>query len=288
MTRAPQLLFLCVANSARSQMAEGLARDLFGARAVVASAGSRPSRVNPYATEVMRVAGIDLAAHRSKSVDEIDPANVDTVITLCAEEACPVFLGRARRLHWPIADPASDEPALGRDEMLARFRRARDAIRARLAVFETELVPPAIRVEPATAGDRAAVERLLVSAKLPLDGIADQFPGAYVVVRRGSDVIGLAGLEALGRSALLRSVVVDPAARGDGVAHALVADRLAEARRADLDGVYLLTTSAADYFARRGFVRVERAALPDELRASSEVGASICATATAMALRWSA
>jgi arsenate reductase len=126
------VLFLCVANSARSQMAEGLARHAFGDRVRVQSAGSKPSRVNPYAVEVMKEVGIDLATHTSKSVDTIDPKSVDTVITLCAEEVCPVFLAQVHRLHWPIPDPASDDPALGRDAMLARFRAARDAIRARL------------------------------------------------------------------------------------------------------------------------------------------------------------
>ena len=126
------ILFLCVANSARSQMAEGLARMLFGDRVRVQSAGSEPSQVNPYAIEVMREFGVDLTTHHSKSVQTIDPASVDTVITLCAEEVCPVFLGKARRLHWPIPDPASDDPSLTRDEMLTRFRTARDAIRTRI------------------------------------------------------------------------------------------------------------------------------------------------------------
>ena len=129
------LLFLCVANSARSQMAEGLARSIFGDKLRVQSAGSKPSRVNPYAIEVMKEVGIDLAAHHSKSVDTIDPATVDTVITLCAEEVCPVFLGGARRLHWPVPDPASPDPAIPRDEMLQRFRAARDEIRAKLEAF---------------------------------------------------------------------------------------------------------------------------------------------------------
>lgn len=126
------LLFLCVANSARSQMAEGLARMIFGDRARVQSAGSRPSTVNPYAVEVMREKGVDLTTHASKSVETIDPATVDTVITLCAEEVCPLFLGKAERLHWPIDDPASSDPALTREQMLARFRAARDLIEARL------------------------------------------------------------------------------------------------------------------------------------------------------------
>ena len=121
-TETKSILFLCVANSARSQMAEGLGRMIFGDRVPVMSAGSEPSKVNPYAVEVMRELGADISTHHSKSVQTIDPATVGTVITLCAEEVCPVFLGRVRRLHWPIADPASDDPALAREAMLARFR----------------------------------------------------------------------------------------------------------------------------------------------------------------------
>ena len=129
---AKSILFLCVANSARSQMAEGLARRFFGERVLVQSAGSRPSRVNPYAIEVMREIGIDLGAHHSKAVATIDPATVGTVITLCAEEVCPVFLGSVARLHWPIEDPASDDPTLSREVLLMRFRTARDEIQRRL------------------------------------------------------------------------------------------------------------------------------------------------------------
>jgi arsenate reductase len=119
-------------------MAEGLARMLFGDRARVQSAGSQPSRVNPYAIEVMREIGADIGSHSSKSVDTIDAAAVDVVITLCAEEVCPVFLGHVRRLHWPIPDPATAEE-LPRDEMLGRFRAARDTIRSKLESFAAEL-----------------------------------------------------------------------------------------------------------------------------------------------------
>ncbi len=129
--RPRSVLFLCVANSARSQMAEGLARQLFpGLR--IQSAGSRPSRVNPYALEVLAEQGIDAASHTSKSVQDIDPASVDLVITLCAEEVCPLFLGKAERLHWPIPDPASDDPTLTPEDLRGRFRAGRDEIRRRL------------------------------------------------------------------------------------------------------------------------------------------------------------
>lgn len=157
------ILFLCVANSARSQMAEGLARQLLGDRVEtpgrassvdarfiapalsqlqVQSAGSRPSRVNPYAIEVMAELGIDLHTHTSKSVLDIDPDTVSLVITLCAEEVCPAFLGQARRLHWPLTDPASDDPTLTHEDLLARFRAARDELRARLLVLREHLGLP--------------------------------------------------------------------------------------------------------------------------------------------------
>ncbi|MCY3003724.1 MAG: arsenate reductase ArsC [Planctomycetota bacterium] len=131
------VLFLCVANSARSQMAEALARSLFPADVRVLSAGSAPSKVNPFAIEVLAELGLDLSSHHSKSVQTIDPKLVDTVITLCAEEVCPVFLGAARRLHWPIPDPATKDEQLPREEMLRRFRTARDTLRARLAEFRS-------------------------------------------------------------------------------------------------------------------------------------------------------
>ena len=121
-----RILFLCVANSARSQMGEGLARKMFpGFR--IRSAGSRPSQVDPYAIEVLAEVGIDATTHRSKHVQEIDPASMDLVITLCAEEVCPLFQGHAERLHWPIPDPASDDPSLTPDQMRARFRAGRPA-----------------------------------------------------------------------------------------------------------------------------------------------------------------
>ena len=142
MTPDNAMLFLCVANSARSQMAEGLARKLFGSRIAVQSAGSEPSQVNPYAVDAMREVGVDLTAQRSKSVQTIDATTVGTVITLCAEEVCPAFLGQARRLHWPIQDPASHDPSIGREEMLTRFRTARDQIQARLEVLDALLDIP--------------------------------------------------------------------------------------------------------------------------------------------------
>jgi len=130
-----RILFLCIANSARSQMAEGLARDIFGDAVRVQSAGSAPSSVNPLAIAVMAEWGLDLGAHASKPVAAIDPESVDLVVTLCAEEVCPVFLGGAQRMHWPLNDPDRKHEVLTDDERLQHFRVARDQLRARLEVL---------------------------------------------------------------------------------------------------------------------------------------------------------
>lgn len=132
----PRILFLCVANSARSQMAEGLARHLLGAHAEVMSAGSMPKQVNPHAIAAMAELGLDISRHQSKSVDTIDPATIDMVVTLCAEEVCPILPGKVKRLHWPIADPATNAgDDYSAEEIQARFRAARDQIKARLEVL---------------------------------------------------------------------------------------------------------------------------------------------------------
>lgn len=130
--RFDSVLFLCVANSARSQMAEALARRAFGDAVRVQSAGSAPGRVNPYALRALAELGIDASGQHSKHVDTIDPATVDLVITLCAEEQCPVFLGQARRLSWAMPDPDRKHEALSDEERLHHFRVARDAIEARV------------------------------------------------------------------------------------------------------------------------------------------------------------
>lgn len=130
-SQPPGLLFLCVANSARSQMAEAIARQLAGDRLAIQSAGSAPSKVHPLALQALAEVGIDASLQRSKSVDEIDRERVDTVITLCAEEVCPVYLGTARRLHWPLPDPAGHGD--DQEASLERFRSVRDEISRRIA-----------------------------------------------------------------------------------------------------------------------------------------------------------
>ena len=130
------ILFLCVANSARSQMAEGIARSLAPPEVKIWSAGSHPTQVRSEAIAVLKEIGIDISNHHSKAVAEIPAAEVDTIITLCAEEECPIFPGKARRLHWGLPDPA----AIDRSEQnsLAEFRTIRDELLRRITAFLSE------------------------------------------------------------------------------------------------------------------------------------------------------
>ena len=134
MASPTHLLFLCVANSARSQIAEGLARHLAPPTWLVQSAGSVPSHVRPQAIAVMREVGIDITQQWSKGVEEITPDSVDCIITLCAEESCPNALMDKERLHWPIPDPVGDDD-LSAEQQIARFRQARDQISTLLNAF---------------------------------------------------------------------------------------------------------------------------------------------------------
>ncbi|MEO7539227.1 MAG: arsenate reductase ArsC [Pyrinomonadaceae bacterium] len=141
-----RVLILCTGNSARSQMAEGLLRELAGDRFAVVSAGTIKSFVRPQAIAVMAEIGIDISGHRSKSLDEFLNEPFDYVITVCdnANQTCPVFHGAAKRIHSSFEDPAE---AKGTDEeVLTVFRGVRDRIREKLAEFisDSSLTEPSI------------------------------------------------------------------------------------------------------------------------------------------------
>ena len=129
-----RVLVLCTGNSARSQMAEGLLRDLAGDQFEVFSAGTIASFVRPQAIAVMNEIGIDISGHRSKSADEFLDDEFDYVITVCdhANQRCPVFSGPAERLHWSIDDPVISG---SEHEQLAAFRRARDELHQQIRKF---------------------------------------------------------------------------------------------------------------------------------------------------------
>ena len=126
-----RVLFLCVHNSARSQIAEGFAHHFAPAGVEIWSAGIEPRDVHPLAIEVMKEAGIDITTQTSKLLDSVPWRDADTVITLCgeADEACPTVADEVRRRHWWLPDPAASPEAT----RLAAFRELRDEIRWRVA-----------------------------------------------------------------------------------------------------------------------------------------------------------
>lgn len=137
-----KMLFMCVANSARSQLAEALARRMLPG-VEVASAGSHPSGfVRPGALQALEEMSIPTRDLHSKSIDELPPGFVeglDYLVTLCVEEVCPTLPGRIVRLHWPIEDPAGFEQKESGMESLIRYRNARDRIASELRLFGTQL-----------------------------------------------------------------------------------------------------------------------------------------------------
>jgi arsenate reductase (thioredoxin) len=133
------VLFICTHNSARSQMAEGLLRDIAGERFEVESAGTEQTHVRPLAIEAMKELGIDISVQTSKTISSLGERKFDYAITVCdsANEACPIFPGGTRRLHWSFDDPSA---ATGSDEdRLAVFRRVRDEIRGQIEKFLAEV-----------------------------------------------------------------------------------------------------------------------------------------------------
>lgn len=132
----PKVLFLCTGNSARSQMAEAYLRLYAGDRFEVFSAGLEPGVVNPYTIQVMEEVGVDMSAHRSKSlVEYMGKMHFSYLITVCsrAEEKCPLFPGMGARLHWPFEDPAAVDG--GEADKLTKFRQVRDEIKTAILAW---------------------------------------------------------------------------------------------------------------------------------------------------------
>ncbi|MGH7742319.1 MAG: arsenate reductase ArsC [Candidatus Eiseniibacteriota bacterium] len=130
---ARRLLFVCTHNSARSQIAEGLARAMAPPESTIWSAGTHPTKVHPLAIEVMKEIGVDLGGQRSKTLSDVPWNDADTVITLCgdAAESCPAVAGNVRRLHWPLPDPA----AAPKERQLDAFRETRDELKWRISAL---------------------------------------------------------------------------------------------------------------------------------------------------------
>jgi len=136
----PTIYFVCTANSARSQMAEGWARTLLGDRFEIVSGGTHPGVLNPLAVRAMAEVGIDISSQFAKPIDEARLRASRLVVTLCgdARETCPVTPPEVQRQHWPLPDPAKASGT--KEERLQRFCEVRDDIRRRMAALDESLV----------------------------------------------------------------------------------------------------------------------------------------------------
>jgi arsenate reductase len=280
-------LVLCTGNSARSQMAEGLLRSL-DPMLEVESAGTAPAAlVHPAALEAMAEIGIDIRAAQPKSVDRFLTEPFDFVITVCdsANETCPHFSGNVRhRVHLGFEDPAQTRGST--EEILNAFRRIRDQIRDRLGDFYQTRIRTSmlVSIRTATPRDLNDITSLLKRSNLPVEGLEDQFGDNYAVAESASRIVGSAGIEIYGDDGLLRSLAVDESMRSEGVGDALFRFVVRDVSRRGLKSLYLLTTTAAGYFERRGFTQIDRDQAPPAIKASREFAELCPSTSTAMML----
>ncbi len=135
------VLFLCVHNSARSQMAEAYLKRFGGADFSVESAGLEPGKLNPYVVRALQEDGIDISSQKTQSVFDLHQAGktYSSVVTVCSKEAgdrCPIFPGLAEKVHWPFPDPSTFTGS--DDEIMTQVREVRDSIKARVRLFAEE------------------------------------------------------------------------------------------------------------------------------------------------------
>ena len=275
------VLFACVHNAGRSQMAAAFFdAEADPRRARAASAGTQPATaVHPVVVQAMREAGLDLSGAVPRRLTSELARGAVLLVTMGCGDECPAVPALERR-DWPLRDP--------RDQGLESVRTIRDEVRARVVALLDErgwgrAARPAL-LRPARVGDLAAVRALLAAAGLPDDDVSEAGLEGFVVAVRGERIVGAAGLELHGDAGLLRSVAVAGDERGAGLGSALAADRIACARSRRLAQVHLLTTDAARFFARLGFVAQPRDAAPPAVQRSSQFAGSCCAGATAMVL----
>jgi N-acetylglutamate synthase-like GNAT family acetyltransferase len=199
------------------------------------------------------------------------------LVTMGCNEECPVVPG-LQRIDWNLADP--------KGETLERVRAIRDELKELVSalICERGWSAGAFQVRGAREEDFPAVTRLLERAKLPLAGVREHWDH-FLVAESSGQLLGAVGLEIHGRSGLLRSLVVDQNFRSKGVGRALVTSLNPLIRGSGLDGLFLLTTTAVDFFARLGFARITREKLPASLNASEELRGACPASAVAMAIK---
>jgi len=276
---ARHALILSTASDARGQIAEGIARALAPRQISISSAGVARGAVDPLAVRVLAELSVACADLRARALDEIDVTGVGAVVVLSEEDPTPPALHGVLRVHWPLQDPARGGGS--EEEQVARYRAVRNELRRRLIrVFAREAIPsdapesPTTSVGPASGGDLDAIRRLLVAALLP-SGDVDGPNQRFIVARQNGRVVGCAGLETFGEDGQLRSMAVHWTGRNAGLGTKLHGRLLFEAVQAGVRMLYVVTTTAEDFFARQGYRKVQTAEVPPGVVGSEEYAAFV-------------
>jgi N-acetylglutamate synthase-like GNAT family acetyltransferase/protein-tyrosine-phosphatase len=271
---ARHALILSKASDARGQMAEGIARSLAPRQIAISSAGVDRGAVDPLALRVLAELSVASADLRARTLDEVDVTDVGAIVVLSEEDPTPPALREVLRVHWPLVDPAQGGGS--EEERIARYRAVRNELRRRLIrVFAREAIPsdapesPTTSVGPASGGDMDAIRRLLVAALLP-SGNVDGPNQRFIVARQNGRVLGCAGLETFGEDGQLRSMAVHWTSRNAGLGTRLHGRLLFEALQAGVRNLYVVTTTAPDFFARQGYRKVQLADVPPGVVGSEE------------------
>ncbi len=276
-----QVVFACVHNAGRSQMAAALFNELANYQlAKAVSAGTRPgAHVHPEVLTAMAEVGVDLSDSRPQLLTPELARGAVLLITMGCGEECPLVPG-VRREDWPLEDP--------KGKSVGRVREIRDEIRRRVvALLAREewarSAQVALELRAASKADLPRIEAILKGHRLPLDGVTEQVDRFLVAVVSG-EIAAVACAERYGNDRLLRSVAVEPTLRNTGLGGRLVGELLRQAERERADTVGLLTTTAEQYFARFGFRRVRWEELPASLSSSAELKGACPRSAAAMLL----
>jgi amino-acid N-acetyltransferase len=283
---ARHALILSPTSSALGQLAEAIALALAPRQVRISSASPKPGRVDPLARRVLAELSVDIADQHPKALAEVDTADVQAILVVSEEDPTPPGLRGVLRVHWPLPDPAAGGGT--EEERLARYRAVRNELRRRLIrVFARELVATAApgdattSIGPASGGDLDAITRLLVGSLLPSRDVggANQ---RFIVATENGRLLGCAGLQVAGPDGLVRSMAVHWTRRNAGLGSRLHDRLLFEAVLAGVRTLYVVTTTAEDFFAGHGFRKVKATAVPPRLQASEEFTAFVPGGSTVM------
>jgi N-acetylglutamate synthase-like GNAT family acetyltransferase/protein-tyrosine-phosphatase len=284
---ARHALILSGASPALGQLADGMARAMAPRQVRISSACARRADLDPLAKRVLAELSVDVAEQHPRALADLDTTGVQAVLVVSPDDPTPPALAGVLKIHWPLPDPAAGGGTEA--EKLARYRAARNELRRRLIrVFARELAPTAASsatttsIGPASGGDFDAIKRLLVASLLPSRDVVEGRQ-RFIVASEAGRLIGCAGLQVAGQDALVRSMAVHWTRRNAGLGSKLHARLLFEAVLAGVRTLYVVTTTAEDFFAGHGFRKVAASAVPQELQASDEFTAFVPGGSTVMA-----